>query len=131
MSEAHVLQSIRLALSNGVTRLFRNNVGTAWQGEATQLPNGDVLIRRAQRVKYGLQVGSGDLIGWRSVLITPEMVGQRAALFLSIEVKSATGAPTPEQERWALAVNLAGGRAGIVRSVEEAEAIITGRPAGA
>lgn len=131
MSEAHVLQSIRLALSNGVTRLFRNNVGTAWQGEAQQLPNGGVLIRRAQRVKYGLAVGSHDLIGWRTVTVTPEMVGQRLAVFASIEVKSATGAVSPEQEKWLAAVNQAGGRAGVARSVEDAEAIIAGRPAGA
>jgi hypothetical protein len=48
-------------------RLWRNNIGLAFY--------------QGKYVQYGLAPGSGDLIGFRSVTITPEMVGQRVAVF--------------------------------------------------
>lgn len=131
MSEAHISQSIRLRLSQGICRLFRNNVGTAWQGDATMLPNGDVLIRRPRRVTYGLMVGSADLIGWRSIRVTPPMVGTVLGQFTSIEVKTKDGKIEDEQRNWCRRVIEAGGLGGIVRSVEEAEKLVAERPASA
>jgi hypothetical protein len=81
--------------------------------------------RRGVPVRYGLQPGSSDLIGWRTVTITPEMVGQQVAVFTSIEVKTATGRLTPEQRQWLAAVETAGGIAGVARSVEDALRITT------
>ncbi len=69
---------------------------------------------------FGLCKGSADLIGWRSVTITPEMVGQQIAVFTSIEVKSSSGRVKPEQQQWLNAVQAAGGIAGVARSVGEA-----------
>jgi len=71
-------------------------------------------------VTFGLCKGSADLIGWRSVTITPEMVGQQVAVFTSIEVKSSSGRVKPEQQQWLNAVQAAGGIAGVARSVGEA-----------
>jgi hypothetical protein len=76
--------------------------------------------RRGVPVRYGLQPGSSDLIGWRTVTITPEMVGQQVAVFTSIEVKTPTGRVKPEQQQWLDAVQAAGGIAGVARSVEDA-----------
>jgi hypothetical protein len=76
-------------------------------------------------VRYGLQPGSSDLIGWRTVTITPDMVGQRIAVFTSIEVKTPTGRVKPEQQQWLDAVQAAGGIAGVARSVEDALRITT------
>ena len=76
-------------------------------------------------VRYGLQPGSSDLIGWRTVTITPEMVGQQVAVFTSIEVKTPTGRLRPEQKLWLDAVQAAGGIAGVARSVEDALRITT------
>ena len=76
-------------------------------------------------VRYGLQPGSSDLIGWRTVTITPEMVGQQVAVFTSIEVKTPTGRIRPEQQQWLDAVQAAGGIAGVARSVEDALRITT------
>jgi hypothetical protein len=112
-------------------RVFRNNVGTAYMGKAFTIKQagvirlfpGDVVIRGARRVKFGLHKGSGDLIGWRSVLITPAMVGRRIAQFLSAEVKTPKGRATAEQTQWAQVVNNHGGCAGVVRSVDDARAL--------
>ena len=106
-SEQTIQQHIRLACSIGTCRLFRNNTGT-------------LRDINGRPVSFGLCKGSADLIGWRSVTITPEMVGQQIAVFTSIEVKAATGRIRPEQQQWLQAVAAAGGIAGVARSVGEA-----------
>ena len=72
-------------------------------------------------MQFGLCKGSADLIGWRTVTITPDMVGQQVAVFLSIEVKTPTGRIRPEQQQWLETVQAAGGIAGVARSVEDAQ----------
>jgi hypothetical protein len=106
-SEQTIQQHIRLACSSGNCRLFRNNTGT-------------LKDANGRPVQFGLCKGSADLIGWRSVTITTEMVGQQIAVFTSIEVKAATGRIRPEQQQWLNAVQAAGGIAGVARSVGEA-----------
>lgn len=139
-SEQHIQQVIRLECGgpNSGTKLWRNNVGTAWTGKAEQvtatnafaigrtLKPGDVVVRQARPLHAGLCPGSADLIGYRTVTITPEHVGQTVAVFAAVEVKSATGRPTPEQTTWLQHVSAAGGRAGVARSVEDAERILAG-----
>lgn len=114
MSEQRIQQEIRIACSNGNTRLFRNNTGT-------------LKDANGRPVQFGLCKGSADLIGWRTVTITPEMVGQQVAVFTSIEVKTATGRLRPEQQQWLDAVQAAGGVAGVARSVEDAQRLTTAR----
>jgi len=112
-AETEIQQRIRLAL--GTTphlRLFRNQVG--------QLPD----PRTGRPVQFGLARGSADLIGWRTVTITPDMVGTRLAVFTSIEVKTPTGRLTPQQHAWLGTVRDAGGIAGVARSVRDAEEIL-------
>jgi hypothetical protein len=111
-SEQQIQQEIRLAISKGDTRVFRNNTGT-------------LRDANGRPVSFGLCKGSADLIGWRTVTITPEMVGQQVAVFTSIEVKTATGRLRPEQQQWLDAVQAAGGIAGVARSVEDAEALLS------
>ena len=106
-SEQTIQQHIRLACSKGDCRLFRNNTGT-------------LKDANGRPVQFGLCKGSADLIGWRSVTITPSMVGQTVAIFTSIEVKTPTGRIRPEQQQWLNAVQAAGGIAGVARSVGEA-----------
>ena len=110
-SEQTIQQRIRLACSRGPVRLYRNNCGV-------------LLDRRGVPVRYGLQPGSSDLIGWRTVTVTPDMVGQTVAVFCSLEVKAERGRISAEQQQWLSAVEGAGGIAGIVRSVEDAEALL-------
>ena len=109
--EQTIQQHIRLACSIGSCRLFRNNTGT-------------LRDANGRPVQFGLCKGSADLIGWRTVTVTPEMVGQQIAVFTSIEVKSSSGRVKPEQQQWLNAVAAAGGIAGIARSVGEAMDIL-------
>jgi hypothetical protein len=112
-AETDLQQRIRLALgSRSDLRLFRNNTGT--------LPD----PRTGRPVQFGLARGSADLIGWRTITITPEMVGTQIAVFTSIEVKTPTGHLTPEQRNWLGAVRKAGGIAGVARSICDANEIL-------
>jgi dihydroxyacid dehydratase/phosphogluconate dehydratase len=81
-------------------------------------------------VQFGLARGSADLIGYRTVTITPEMVGQQVAVFASIEVKTPTGRIRPDQRAWMETVQAAGGIAGVARSVEDAKALLAAQPDG-
>jgi hypothetical protein len=135
MTEAELQHRIRL-LSRGPVRLHRNNVGTGWAGPSTRvtvgnLPTvraalrpGDVVMRQPRPLHAGLAVGSGDLIGWRSTVITGQHVGQTLAVFTSLELKTASGRVRPEQRQWAEVVTAHGGIAGIVRSTAEAEQLL-------
>jgi len=111
MNETAIQQHIRLALGKlRHVRMFRNNCG--------KLPD----PRTGRWIEFGVgNPGGGDLLGWRTVTVTPEMVGQKVAQFVSLEVKTATGRVRPEQERWRQVVQQAGGVAAVVRSVEDAE----------
>lgn len=94
-----------------------------WAGQSKRYPNGDVLVKSAFPIRAGLCEGSSDLIGWKSVMVTPDMVGKRVALFTAVEVKTPTGRPTKEQLNFIQRIKEAGGIAGIARSEEEAEYI--------
>ena len=111
--------------SHPAVRLFRNNTGTAWQGDITRLPGNRVLLDTPRPVSFGLCVGSSDLIGWRSVVIGPEHIGQTLALFAALEAKTPTGRPKPDQTRFLDAVTRAGGLAGVFRSPDDARMILS------
>ena len=112
VTEQQIQQHIRIACSNGDTRLFRNNTGT-------------LKDANGRPVQFGLCKGSADMIGWKRVTVTEDMVGSTVAVFLSIEVKTPTGRVKPEQQQWLDAVQAAGGIAGVARSVEDALRITT------
>lgn len=113
MSEALAQSIIRRDAHLHALKLFRNNVGV--------LKNED-----GRPVRYGLandsaalnrRIKSGDLIGWRRVLITPAHVGMTLAQFSSIECKPDGWTYNPRdphevaQARWAELVNNEGGHA--------------------
>jgi hypothetical protein len=106
-SETALQNEIRLELGKlKNTRMFRNNVG---------MING---------VQFGLCVGSSDLIGFQSITVTPEMVGQKVAIFTAIEVKTEKGKVSPEQSKFIDMVNNNGGIGAIVRSVDDAVSVL-------
>ena len=117
--------------SRSDVRLFRNSVGLGYVGSIVREENGFITLSNYRRVHFGLMVGSGDLIGWRSVVVTPEMVGKKIGVFLSLETKGTAGKTDKvrkqKQENWRDVINQSGGIAGIVRNVSEAIHVITAR----
>jgi hypothetical protein len=130
MSEHAVQQRILMSCGSGDVRLWRNNTGLGWAGQSTRvtagnlravaagLRPGDVVIRNGRPLHAGLCVGSSDLIGYRRV--------GELAQFVALEVKSATGRPTKEQTTFLNHIAAAGGIAGVVRSVAEAQQLLCG-----
>ena len=112
--ETELQNQIRVAVSKGLQRLWRNNVGVAhyrYRG-------------KHRKVRFGLCEGSSDLIGYKSMTVQPWMVGQKLAVFVALEVKTPLGQPTTAQTRFLDHVLEAGGIAGLVRSVEDAELLL-------
>lgn len=81
-------------------RLFRNSVGLGWCGQVVRHDGTSVILNNPRKVRFGLHPGSSDLIGWRTIEITPAMVGKRMAVFVGIEVKTDGGRIRPEQQQW-------------------------------
>ena len=109
-SESAVLRDILTRLSNSTIRLIRQQ-------------SGNFLLADGRRLQVGVP-GLSDLVGLRSIIVTPEMVGRRFAVFVAIEVKSKSGKPRPNQLNFIDVVAQLGGYAGIARSVDEARGIL-------
>lgn len=126
MTEAERQARIMLAIGAlpGV-RLFRNTCGEGFVGKQIKGPPDLVILSHASRITFGLQVGSHDLIGWRTIVVTPDMVGRNLALFLGGEVKTAVGKLSAEQQRFHHNLLEAGGLSGIWRTPDEALKTIT------
>lgn len=111
-SEALVQSEIRLEAASKGIKLFRNNVGVYLDARGIPVRYG--LANDSKRLNEACK--SGDLVGWRSVVIVADMVGSRIAQFVSRECKKAgwkyTGdAHERAQLKWANAVVAAGGDA--------------------
>lgn len=102
MKETNLVQTIRLGC-NDLAILWRNNTG------ALKDINGRLI-------RYGLCVGSSDLVGLR----------KSDGKFIALEIKVPGKNPTPEQENFIAQVIKNGGFAGVARSLEDARQIILG-----
>jgi hypothetical protein len=110
VKETSVVQECRLVASECQTILHRNNRG-AFKDETGRF------------VRFGVgDPGGSDLLGWKSVTITPEMVGKKIAVFTALECKIPGWKPSGaaqikhynEQLNFINAVKDAGGIAGFV-----------------
>jgi hypothetical protein len=110
-SEHEIQQRIRLACGRGAVRLWRNNTGA-------------LVDKQGRFVRFGLCKGSSDLIGLRALEITPELVGQRLAQFVALEIKTDCGTVSPEQRAFLQLVQQLGGMAAVCRSIAEAQAVL-------
>ena len=108
---------LREVASHPDIRVFRNNVGTGFVGTVTAEDHATrrLSLKSYRRIRFGLIRGSGDYIGWKSIAITPDMVGRRVAVFTSAEIKSETGRPDERQKNWRDQVRKAGGIAVIIK----------------
>jgi hypothetical protein len=99
--EGDLMRSIMVALSQDGHCVFRANVGLFFTADG-------------RPVKTGLPSGFSDLFGCRA--------GDARAFYL--EVKTATGRATPQQLAFLAAMQKRGALAGVVRSVEDARAVL-------
>lgn len=128
MTEADVLRAIITALGAlPDVRIFRNHVGAGWTGRLVAGSGRRVVLEDARHCTFGLAPGSPDLIGWRSVTVTPEMVGRRVARFVAIEAK-ARGRLTQGQDSFIAIAGAMGAIAGVARSADDARALIEASP---
>ena len=126
MREHEIQNKIRNELA-GKALIFRANVGRAWTGDKLEhLPGRRLLITEPRPFSTGLPPGFSDLFGITRVVITPDMVGQTVAVFTALETKTTKGKASEKQDAFIKAVNDNGGRAGVVRSIEDALRIIGG-----
>lgn len=118
--ESTIMKRIQLEAPIHGARLLRFNNGLYWSGDTRKISShqqvhvtpGCVVIYNARPVKTG-PPGVSDLLGWT-----------RDGRFLAVEVKSATGRATPEQQNFIEAVRLSGGLATIARSPQDLRAVL-------
>ena len=79
--------------------IFRNNTGEA--------------NLNGRRVKFGLCVGSSDLIGIH-----------KTGRFIALELKTDKGKPSDDQKRFISLINKYGGAAAVLRSLEDAQGFV-------
>lgn len=107
-------------------RLFRQNVGLAWVGDIVDKATDFIVIKNPRPFKAGVE-GMSDCGGFVTVRITPEMVGQDVAVYTVMEIKSGSGRLTEPQRAFLEMVHRCGGRAGVVRSLEDVEPVLRGK----
>ena len=133
MKELNLQNLIRIKLTNLGVMNFRNNTGMGWAGKAIKIKStqqvlvqpGDVIVKQARPLHAGLCEGSSDIIGIKTVVITPDMVGQTVGIFVAPEVKTKTGRVSKKQQIFIDNINKAGGIAGVVRNEEDVEELIS------
>ncbi|MBF0140073.1 MAG: hypothetical protein HQL74_07320 [Magnetococcales bacterium] len=109
---------------HGIT-LWNNPCGNGWQGKVVGHETPDrVTLHFPRRIAFGLTPGASDLIGFKSVLVTPGMVGQRIAIFTAIETKFGQEATTTDQDTFLEHCQMFGAITGVARSVAAASKIM-------
>lgn len=88
-------------------RMFRINSGMGWSGSRVK-KSSKVLIIENPRPLHAAPKGWYDLTGWTTVEVTPDMVGQRLAVFTGTEIKT-SGKRTKEQKGFANLLERMGG----------------------
>lgn len=111
MSESRLVRDVLAHGSTFNARLFRNNVGM-------------LTDQRGQRVRYGLCVGSSDVIGWTPYVVRQADVGRTLAVFTAFECKVGRDVTTVEQGAFLAAVRAQGGIAAVVRRLADADAAV-------
>ena len=105
--ETNIMNKIMLAMSKKGYLIWRNQVGL-------------FKTLDGRTVNIGIK-GSSDLMAVKPTVITPEMVGQTLAVFVAVEVKTATGRQSEPQKKWQKAVEKLGVKYILARSEDDIE----------
>ena len=79
-------------------RMFRTNSGMGWAGKSVK--KGDITLIKNARPFHGMPEGWPDITGWETITITPDMVGQKIAVFSVVEVKTGSLKLSDKQNRF-------------------------------
>ena len=103
--ETNIMNRIMLYMSKKGYLIWRNQVGL-------------FKTMDGRTVNIGIK-GSSDLMAVKPTVITPEMVGQTLAVFVAVEVKTATGRQSEPQKKWQKAVEKLGVKYILARSEDD------------
>lgn len=103
--ETNIMNRIMLAMSKKGWLVWRNQVGL-------------FKTLDGRTVNIGIK-GSSDLMAIKPTVITPDMVGQTVAVFVAVEVKTATGRQSEPQKKWQNAVEKLGVKYILARSEDD------------
>lgn len=125
--ETAIQNQIRLAVAKAGATTFRNVTAQGWAGKLADQGQGYVTLANPSPLIAGLCVGSSDVIGWKPVKITKDMVDQTVAVFVALEIKTPVGRASDDQLRFIATVQRAGGIAGFPASPDEALELLNSR----
>ena len=103
--ETNIMNKIMIKMSKKGYLCWRNQVGL-------------FKTLDGRTVNIGIK-GSSDLMAIKPTVITPEMVGQTLAVFVAVEVKTATGRQSEPQKKWQKAVEKLGVKYILARSEDD------------
>lgn len=104
--ETNIMNKIMLAMSKKGWFVWRNQSGVFKS------------MCGKQTIRIG-QVGSSDIMAIKPTVITPDMVGQTLAVFVAVEVKTATGKQSEVQKKWQTAIEKTGAEYILARSEDD------------
>lgn len=122
MNETNIVRGFLIHASKLGARLWRQNTGHGWIGDATKFTRtqmitvqpGDVLIRKARPFHAGFE-GLADIGG----------ISQNGR-YVAVEAKTETGRVTNEQRAFISMIRSLGGLAGVARNDADVAAILRG-----
>lgn len=113
MREQEAIRRRLLALDPSRERMFRINAGVGWTGSQIRRMR-DAIIISDPRPLHAAPIGWPDLCGWRTVTVTPDMIGMKIAVFCGEEFKL-TGDLRSEQRAFRDILETMGGAYTVVR----------------
>lgn len=126
MDESEIQQRIQIAAPSFRCQLLRNNSGAFKDANGRWVRYGLGNISKI----HGDRIKSSDLVGWRTIQITPEMVGQTLAVVVAVEIKkpgwirNLKDKRENAQEAFIDWIRAAGGFGGFAQSVEDFKRIL-------
>lgn len=123
MQESTIQSQIMLAMCRSGAYVLRVNAGEFWGGKIIAHTGDKLLLGHPTKIQ-GAPKGTSDLIGCRTVTVTPEMVGKQVGIFVALEVKKPGESPRPEQLNYLDVMRRRGAITGWARSPDEALRIL-------
>lgn len=118
MKEQGIQNQILIEMSKHGAYGLRVNSGTFWGGEVLS-HDGKLLVLKNPTKIMGAPAGTSDIIGCKTVFITPQMVGKNIGQFVAIEVKKQGENAKRHQENYLALMRSRGAITGVCRSPED------------